>query len=522
MEVIIRNLLVPVEKDAPHEYRKAASVVIGCQEEQVTISEILGKSLDTRDKRQFYYDVSLVVTITDPWDNPNKLPMYSPPSFPVKTHVQSVERPIIIGSGPAGLFAALELIEYGIKPIIFERGEKIEKRDEDVQRFINQKVLNTESNIQFGEGGAGTYSDGKLFSRVNNSRYAHKVLDTFIAFGAPEEIAYVSKPHLGTDVLCTIVRNMREYILDKGGEIYYGAKMTDLIMSNQKAAGVIINNEREYFSSTVYLAIGHSARDTFEMLYKKGVLMEQKPISIGVRIEHPVEDINRLRYGDFYKNFPGLGAASYSFTFTDRIKQRGVYTFCMCPGGEIVNASSQDGLLVLNGMSYSHRSSAFSNGAIVVTVHTDHYPSSDPLAGIEFQKDIERKAFAAGGATWAAPAQNLHDYLSGTYSSHLNRTSFKMGVASADLREIFPEFVNEALCCAFAQWKQESSLFVSHQALLLAAETRTSCPLRIKRNTNCESVNISNLFAIGEGSGYTGGITSSASDAIKAVECRWG
>jgi len=414
------------------------------------------------------------------------------------------------------MFAALELLERGVTPVIFERGKRIDERTADVQRFILERLLNPESNIQFGEGGAGSYSDGKLFSRAKNNKYVSKALNTFIRFGAPDNIGRISKPHLGTDVLCNIARNIRNYILEQGGQIHYSSKMTDILISGAVAAGVIINGSKEYLSENIYLAIGHSARDTFELLQQKGVTLEQKPISVGVRIEHPAEIINRMRYGD--KKPANAGAATYSFTYTDRKAKRGVYTFCMCPGGEIVNASSEPGLLALNGMSYSSRSGPFSNAAIIVTCNTEDYGSKSPLAGLEFQKDIERKAFIAGGATWRAPAQNLEDYLSGRCSGRLNNNSFKMGVTQADLKEIFPNFINDALHCAFAKWKQDSPRFVCSDAILLAPETRTSCPLKIMRNDNYESVNIPNLYPIGEGSGYSGGITSSAADAIKAVE----
>jgi uncharacterized FAD-dependent dehydrogenase len=418
-------------------------------------------------------------------------------------------KPIIIGFGPAGMFVALELIEHGVQPLIFERGKKIEERSVDVQRFIKERVLDTESNIQFGEGGAGSYSDGKLFSRPNsNNKYVTKVLETFVKFGAPKDLCRVSKPHLGTDVLCVIVANIRRYILERGGEIHYSSKMTELLISNGKVSGVVINSEKEYHSSLIFLAVGHSARDTFESVREKGVIIEQRAISVGVRIEHPVEIINLIRDGN--KN--------YSFTYTDRKIGRGVYTFCMCPGGEVINASSENGMMVINGMSYSGRSSEFSNSAIIVTCHTDDYGSTDPLAGIEFQREIERKAFDAAGRSWKAPAQNMTDFLSGRLSGALNKNSFKMGTVPTKMNEIFPKFVGEALLSAFNKWKEDYPLFVSEHAILLGAETRTSCPVRIKRNEKYESENVKNLYPIGEGSGYTGGITSSAADAIKAVE----
>ncbi|MBA4418891.1 MAG: dehydrogenase [Syntrophus sp. (in: bacteria)] len=525
MNLIVNNLRIPVEKDGMEEYLKAAAQRLGVRENHIECTKILSKSLDTSSKEQFYYKLSIVVSTLDSFNNRENFPLYTGKtetdrgmSCLAGQLIDTKERPIIIGFGPAGMFAALELIYYGIKPLIFERGKRIEERSVDVQRFITERVLNPESNIQFGEGGAGSYSDGKLFSRVNNSEYVKRVLDTFIRFGAPEEIRYISKPHLGTDVLCRIVGNIRRYILARGGEIYYSSKMTDMLVSGGKVSGVIINGEKEYRSSIIYLALGHSARDTFEMIHEKGIAIEQKPVLVGVRIEHPAEIINLIRYGNKYKDFPGIGAANYSFTYTDRTIGRGVYTFCMCPGGEIVNASSEEGMMVLNGMSYSSRSSAFSNSAIVVTCHTGDYKSTNPLAGVEFQKEIERKAFNAGGGRWEAPAQNLMDFLQGRNSVNLNENSFKMGAVRVDMNEILPQFVCEALLKAFAKWKEDYPLFVSDYGILLGAETRTSSPVRIKRGAKYESVNTRNLYPIGEGSGYAGGIISSAADAIKSVE----
>ncbi len=518
MELIIDNLPIPVEKDRPDEYVKAASQKLNLLEENIRCVKILSKHLDASDENQFYYVVSIVAAVPDSFDNCNNLPLSTHTITTKRKSKKIAERPIIIGFGPAGMFAALELIDYGIKPLIFERGKKIEDRSIDVQRFIKERILDPESNIQFGEGGAGSYSDGKLFARIKNSYYANKVLDTFITFGAPEEIRYISKPHLGTDMLCKIVRNIRNHILGKGGEIHYSAKMTDLLIADSKASGVVINGDAEYRSSMIYLALGNSARDTFGMIFDKGIALEQKPISVGVRIEHPTDIINLMRYGKKYKNCPVLGNATYSLTYTDRKIRRGVYTFCMCPGGEIVNASSEYGLMVVNGMSYSQRSSPFSNSALVVTCHTEDYGSAHPLAGFEFQKNIEQKAFAAGGSSWKVPAQNVIDFLCSRPSASLKDHSFKMGATPADMREILPQFAGETLLAAFHTWKKDYPLFVSDQAILLGAETRTSSPVKITRSENYESVTLKNLYPIGEGSGYAGGITSSAVDAIKAVE----
>ncbi len=519
MDLILSNILIPIEKDGMDEYLKAASEELKIDTGSIAITKILSKSLDIQNTEQFYYKISIVVSTVEHFENTRKFPEYTEKTGAERKTTNSKARPLIVGFGPAGMFAALELIDFGIKPIIFERGKKIEERSIDVQRFIKEREINTESNIQFGEGGAGSYSDGKLFSRRNNnSSYINRVLRTFVKFGAPREIEYISKPHLGTDVLCKIVRNIRRYILDRGGEIHYSAKMTDILITEGRASGIQINGEKDYLSSTIYIASGHSARDTYEMLHKNNISLQQKPISVGVRIEHPVEIINRMRYGNKYKNYKGIGAATYSLNYTNRKIRRGVYTFCMCPGGEVINASSDHGMMVVNGMSYSHRSSPFSNAALVVSCHTDDYPSTSPLAGLEFQKNIEQNAFRAGGGKWEAPAQNLMHFLGETSSVGLNETLFKMGVVAADMREIVPGFVADELVAAFTKWKEDVPLFVSDQAILIGTETRTSSPVRIKRNKKYESENVKNIYPIGEGSGYTGGITSSAADAIKAVE----
>jgi len=518
LDVIISNLRIPIEEDGITAYLNAASQSFSINENNLTFKKILSKSLDTGNTEQFYYEVSIVVDVAGGFDNKDNFPVYSEPAKTPRKSITKKERPIIIGFGPAGMFAALELLEYGLQPLIFERGKKIEERTLDVRRFIRDRVLDPESNIQFGEGGAGSYSDGKLFSRMKNSEYVSRVLDTFIKFGAPEELGCVSKPHVGTDVLCRIVKNIRNYILERGGEIHYNSKMTDVLIKDGRALGVVINGQKEYRSSMIFLAVGHSARDTFEMILGKGIAMEQKPISVGLRIEHPVETINLMRYGKKYKNFPGLGAATYSLNYTDRKLKRGVYTFCMCPGGEVVNASSEQGLMALNGMSYSRRSSAFSNSALVVNCHTSDYPSASPLAGIEFQREIERKVFHASGGRWEVPAQNLPDFLNRKISKDLNRNSYAMGAVAASLNELLPLFAADMLTAAFQFWKENYPLFVSEEAVLFGAETRTSSPVKMKRSDNYESISIKNLYPIGEGSGYTGGITSSAADAIKAVE----
>ncbi|MFH1074191.1 MAG: dehydrogenase [Candidatus Firestonebacteria bacterium] len=518
MQLIINDLLIPVEKDGGSEYITAAAEKLSVGEEQLKLVKILFKELEAENPEQFYYRLSIVIKVAPDFKNKDNLPLYFDKIPAQITPRPSKERPIVIGFGPAGMFAALSLLEYGQSPLIFERGKKIEERRADINTFIKERILNPESNIQFGEGGAGSYSDGKLFARAKNSIYINKVLDTLVKFGAPPQIKYTARPHLGTDVLCEVVKNIRNYIIEKGGEVFFNSKMTDLLIREGKVKGVVINGKREHFSSSVYLAVGHSARDTFLLLNEKGVTLEQKPISVGIRVEHPVEIINQMKYGEKYKNFSGLGAASYSFNYTDEKTKRRLNTFCMCPGGEVVNASSEPGLLVVNGMSYSKRDSAFSNTAFIITCQPSDYPSASPLSGLEFQKEIEQKAYDAGGGSFKVPAQNLSDFLAGRKSAVLNKNSCKIGTKAVGLEEIFPKFISETLLAAFNRWGPEYPSFVSEHGLLLAPETRTSCAARIKRTEGFESVNIKGLYPAGEGAGYTGGITSSAADGIKAVE----
>jgi len=521
LDLVINNIQIPIENDGMEEYLRLAARKMGLAVTDISVTKILSKNLDLRDQKQFYYKLSLVISTADSFPNKQNFTQYRNPKTAEKKTAKMQERPIIVGFGPAGMFAALELIAYGLKPLIFERGKKIEERSVDVERFTKERKLNPESNIQFGEGGAGSYSDGKLFSRRNNNTSTvNRVLKTFVQFGAPAEIEYISKPHLGTDVLCKIVRNIRLYVLERGGEIHYESRMTDILITKGSARGIVINGEREFLSSNIFIALGHSARDTVSMMHERGVAMEQRQISVGVRVEHPVQVINRMRYGSKYDGYPGLGAATYSLNHTNRKIRRGVYTFCMCPGGEVVNAASSEGMLVLNGMSYSDRSSPFSNGALVVSCHPSDYNSDSPLAGFDFQKEIEQKTFHAGGGDWSVPVQNLMNFLGEGGTGDIAENSYKMGAVAADMRDIFPEFITTELLVAFQKWRAEVPLFVSHHALLLGAETRTSSPLRISRNEQFESVNIKNLYPIGEGAGYTGGITSSAADAIKAVEAQ--
>ena len=517
----INHVKIPIESDNEDYYLNRISILTDIPVQNISIIKILSKELVLKDLNQFYYDFCFVIRVHNKnTDNLQVyLSIYKPAkNTPLKT-IKTDSSPIIIGFGPAGIFAALQMIKYGISPLIFERGKKIEERVLDVENFIANGILNPQSNIQFGEGGAGSFSDGKLFSRRNkNTSIVNQILKTFVKFGAPAEIEFISKPHLGTDVIRRIIKNIRLYILDHGGKIFYNSQMTDLIIKDGQCMGVVINSDEEFLSSSVFVAIGHSARETVLMMQKKGVNLLQRPINVGVRIEHPVHVINMLRYGKKYFVFKKLGAAAYSINYTNRSIKRGVYTFCMCPGGEIVNASSQEGHLVLNGMSYYARASKFSNSALVVNCKTDDYKNNNLPGGLEFQKEIERKSFAAGGENWNAPAENLMHFLQLTKENTINESSYKMGLTPACMRDILPPFIIEQLTDAFKKWKSELPLFVSENALLLGSETRTSSPVKIVRDNNYESTGIKKLYPIGEGSGYSGGITSSASDGIRAVK----
>ncbi|MFH1347725.1 MAG: FAD-dependent protein [Candidatus Margulisiibacteriota bacterium] len=508
MQILLHNIKIRLEDDEPAVYKKLAANKLRLNISDVSQVRVFKKSLDARDKRQFFYNLSLAVKVPSKYRHNKKFTRLE--DAPPKGEPKNVlpDRPIIIGFGPAGMFAALTFLAYGIKPIVFERGKKVEERLQDIRKFEQGGVLDPESNAQFGEGGAGTYSDGKLTTRIKETGYVANVLETFVRYGAPAEITYLNKPHLGTDQLCAIVKNIREYIVRSGGEVNFQSKVTDLIVEKETLKGVVVNGQK-HLSSTVILAIGHSARDTFQLLKDKGVGLEQKPFAVGVRIEHPVELINLMQYGEKYQNHPKLGPAEYA------LAAGGVYSFCMCPGGEVVNASSESGRLVLNGMSNSKRNGQFSNAAIVAAVTTADFGSSDPLAGIEFQRRMEAKSYNEG---WEAPAQNLLDFLNATKSSTIIPNSYKMGTVSIELNKILPEFISNKLAAAFKQWEARFPLFVSEQTVLLAPETRTSSPIRILREQDRRSTSFANLYPVGEGSGYAGGITSSAVDAIKTVE----
>ena len=427
-------------------------------------------------------------------------------------------RPIIIGSGPAGLFAGLILAKQGYRPLILERGADVDKRAEAIDAFFRLGAFDEDSNIQFGEGGAGTFSDGKLTTRIKDKRIG-MVLNTFVQEGAPQEILYLSKPHIGTDILKTVIKNIRNRIVELGGEVRFLSKVTDIAVENGAATAVVVNGRETIESNVIIAALGHSARDTYAMLFGKGVSIIQKPFSIGVRIEHRQSMIDEAQYGSF-AGHPRLGAADYLLTTRSKATGRAAYSFCMCPGGQVVAAASEQGMLVTNGMSEYRRDKENANSALVVSVSPEDFLSDHPLAGVEFQRTWEGKAYDLGGRNFHAPVQLLGDFLQGKASQKLGgvRPSYAPGIKLCDLHDCLPGYVTLTMQEALGDFDRKIKGFANRDAVLTGVETRTSAPIRIVRKENMESETVSNLYPIGEGAGYAGGIMSAAVDGMKAAE----
>ena len=438
--------------------------------------------------------------------------------LPVRAPASLVRRPIVIGLGPCGLFAGLLLAEMGFRPLILERGKAVRERTVDTFGLWNKGELDPESNVQFGEGGAGTFSDGKLYSQIKDPEHrGRKVLQEFVEAGAPPEILYVSKPHIGTFRLVKMVETMRAKIESLGGEIRFRSRVEDLIVEEGKVRGVILAGGERLDADHVILAVGHSARDTFAMLHRCGVAIEAKPFSIGFRIEHPQALIDRCRYGP-RAGHPLLGAADYKLVHHCR-NGRSVYSFCMCPGGTVVAAASEPGGVVTNGMSQYSRDERNANSGIVVGITPADYPGG-PLAGIDFQRHWERRAFDLGGGTYEAPGQLVGDFLAGRPSKEFGSVlpSYRPGVRLGDLSTCLPDYAIEAIREALPAFGRTIPGFAMDDALLTAVETRTSSPVRIPRNEDLQSLNTEGLYPAGEGAGYAGGILSAAVDGIKVAE----
>ncbi len=503
--------------------KKKIAEKIKIDPDEIIDYKIFKESIDARKKNEisFVYVVDVEVQDENKVLSENKNVKKSPDvSYKdVKAgNDKLINPPIVIGTGPSGMFAGLILAQRGYKPILLERGQDVETRTKDVDKFWENRELNTESNVQFGEGGAGTFSDGKLTTRTKDIR-ARKVLEEFVSAGAPEEILYSYKPHIGTDILKGVVKNIRETIIELGGEVRFGSKVTDILIENGKISGVEINKTQKIDADTVILAIGHSARDTYEVLNFRKVKIRQKPFSIGVRIEHPQALINKSQYKKQAEH-PRLGAADYRLTYKSK-NGRSVYTFCMCPGGRVVAAASEENTVVTNGMSEYARNKENGNSALLVQINTEDFGSDHPLAGVEFQRKWEKAAFELGGGDYSAPVQLIKDFLSYKSSEKLGdvEPSYLPNTKLSDLKKCLPSYVVESMREAILEMDKQLRGFALPNGVMTGVETRSSAPIRIERELDTmESVNVENLYPIGEGAGYAGGIISAAIDGIKAAE----
>ena len=508
----VRNIKVLVEEN---NLIKALTKKLKIEEKEVIDYIIIKKSIDARCKEKIYFVYELDVNLK----NENKIiktnDIFESEKIEYKFNIKGNKKLkngiVIVGAGPAGLFAAYVLAENGYKPLIIERGKMVDDRIDDVETFFKTNKLNIDSNVQFGEGGAGTFSDGKLNTMVKDNVRHFKVFETFVKCGAPSDIMYSSMPHIGTDLLRIVIKNMREKIIEMGGTFLFENKLDDLIIENNELKEIVVNDKKIKCDALI-LAIGHSARDTFTMLLKNNLNMEAKPFALGLRVIHSQDKINESQYGKKYKEL--LPNASYKLT--NQVKNRGVYTFCMCPGGYVINASSEKGYLATNGMSNHDRDSGFANRALIVTVGPKDF-GNKPLDGVLFQRDLEKKAFDLSNGK--IPIQLLKDFKNNKKSTDFGKIKpiFKSEYAFNDLNKILPLFISEPIKESFKVFGKKIKGFDNDDTILAGVESRTSSPIRIIRNDLLES-NIKGIYPCGEGAGYAGGITSAAIDGIKVAE----
>lgn len=517
---MIRIRQIKISLDDNTTLKEKVSKILRINEFDITELKIIKKSLDARRKDELFYvyEVDIKTPLENKILSKNKSnDIFKSPKeeyvFP-KGPYNYNEKTIIVGTGPAGLFSAYLLAEAGIKPVIIERGEPVEERVKTINKFWETGILNTSSNIQFGEGGAGTFSDGKLNTLVKDKAFrGKKVFEIFVENGAPQEIMYEAKPHIGTDILREVIINMRNKIISMGGEFHYNTTLTNINIKDNVLESIEVNNNEIIPCDNLILAIGHSARDTFEMLYNKGLNMNAKPFAVGVRIEHPQEMINISQYGEkYYKMLP---PASYKLTYQTK-EQRGVYSFCMCPGGYVVNASSEEKRLVVNGMSNHARNTENANSALVVTISPKDF-GNNPLDGIAFQRQLEEAAYKLGNGN--IPLQVYKDYKTNQETEKLGEVTpvTKGNYSFSNLNKLFPEYINESLKEAIEYFGNKISGYNREDAILLGVESRTSSPVQITRDENGLS-NIKGIYPCGEGAGYAGGITTAAMDGIKVAE----